>query len=108
MSAQSVLAGLYPSVDSEKCPDEILCQPIPIHTIPWNMDYVLTTGKHCPKYEHAVQQYIKNCPEVQRIYTEHADLFVHWAHESGANVSSTADVFQLYNTIITEKEHNKK
>lgn len=107
MSAQTALAGLYPPNEDEKWHNEILWQPIPVHTIPWNMDHVLTTGRHCPKFEDALQKYRKESPEVQRIYTEHSDLLVHWTKESGMDISSTRDVFLLHNTLFTEKERNK-
>lgn len=108
MSAQCCLAGLYPPTTDEKWHNEILWQPIPVHTIPWNMDHVLTTGKHCPKYEDELLKFIKNDAEINRIRTEYADLFVHWSQECGREISSISDVFQLYNTLATEKEHNKK
>lgn len=58
------------------------------------MDYVLTTGKHCPSYEFALKK-------------EYADLFSTWSKNSGANIETIADVFKLYNTLMVEKEHNK-
>lgn len=71
------------------------------------MDYVLTTGKHCPSYEFALKKNMNESPEVQRIYTEYADLFSTWSKNSGANIETIADVFKLYNTLMVEKEHNK-
>lgn len=79
-----------------------------MHTIPWDMDYVLTTGKHCPSYEYALKKHMKESPEVQRIYTEYADLFSSWSQNSGATIATIADVFKLHDTLMVEKEHNKK
>lgn len=107
MSAQAALAGMYPPTPEEKWHDEILWQPIPIHTVQLSMDHVLATSRHFPKYGAEREKYIKDCPEVQRIYTEHADLFSHWTQESGMKIESIGDVFQLYNTLVTEKAHNK-
>lgn len=78
-----------------------------VHTIPWDMDYVLTTGKHCPSYEFALKKNMNESPEVQRIYSEYADLFSSWSQSSGANVATIADVFKLYNTLAVQKEHKK-
>lgn len=129
MSAQANLAGLFPPThDDEKWHTNISWQPIPgefkfenqvvislknivynftVHTIPWDMDYVLTTGKHCPAYEFAMQKNMKESAEVQRIYSEYADLFQSWSQSSGENVSTITDVFKLYNTLVVEKDHNK-
>lgn len=71
------------------------------------MDYVLTTGKHCPAYEYAMKKNMNESAEVQRIYSDYADLFLSWSQNSGANVSTITDVFRLYNTLVVEKEHNK-
>ena len=43
MSAQSVLAGLYPPVSTDKWDDSINWQPIPVHTVPEDQDDVRLT-----------------------------------------------------------------
>ena len=40
MSAESDLAGLYPPTEAEKFDPDIAWQPIPVHTIPIEEDYV--------------------------------------------------------------------
>lgn len=71
------------------------------------MDHVLTTGKRCPKYDKAYADNLKSSPEVQRIHAEHKDLFSSLSQNSGAKISTTTDVYKLYNTLMVEKEHNK-
>lgn len=78
-----------------------------VHTIPWDMDYVLTTGKQCPSYDYALKNHMKNSPEVQRIYTEYADLFSSWSKNSGAKIETISDVYRLHDTLMVEKEQNK-
>lgn len=74
MSAQMALAGLYPPTDEEKWSNEILWQPIPVHTIPMSIDNVLSFGNGFPELTAAIEKYMTESPEVQRIYTEYADL----------------------------------
>lgn len=107
MSAQACLAGLYPPTDEEKWNDDLMWHPIPVHSIPRQMDYVLRSGNHYRGYEAASEKYFKNSSEIQRVYSEHANLIDHWSQKTGSSIATLEDVFLLYNTLITEKEHNK-
>lgn len=78
-----------------------------VHTIPWNMDHVLTTGRHCGLYEFALKKNMNESAEVQRIYADHADLFSSLSQNSGAKIATISDVFKLYDTLMIEKEHKK-
>lgn len=78
-----------------------------VHTMPWPTDHLLTTGKHSPLYEFALKKNMDESPEVQRIYAEHADLFSSLSENSGAKISTIADVFKLYDTLKVEKDHSK-
>lgn len=78
-----------------------------VHTMPWNMDHVLTTGRNCPLYEFQLKKHMNESPEVQRIYADHADLFSSLSENSGAKIATITDIFKLYDTLKVEKEHNK-
>lgn len=106
-SALSNLAGLFPPNGEEKWNDDIAWQPIPVHTIPKSMDHILAAEKDCPKYKELYTNYMKASKEVQRIYTEYADIFPYLSRMSGLNVTTITDVYWLYNTLDTEREQNK-
>lgn len=109
MSALANLAGLFPPrTQEESWNNEINWQPIPVHTIPHLLDYVLSGGKECLKYEVAYKEYMKKSKEVQRIYTEYAHLFTYWSRMTGANISTIPQVNDLYDTIKIEKKYKKK
>lgn len=99
MSAQVVLAGLFPPNEEEKFHDEILWQPIPVHTRPLHIDFL--------KFDAVRKQHIEDSLEIQRIFTEHADHFSLWTRESGLNIDTIEKVYSLYNTLTIEEEHNK-
>lgn len=105
MSAQCNLAGLFDPSQDEIWDKNIRWQPIPVHTIPTHLDYVLYVGKDCPKFNTAVQEHLKNNKEVQRIYTEYAGLFTYWSKMCGSKIKSIDDVYKLHKTL--EIEHNR-
>lgn len=108
MSALSNLAALFPPLSD----DEIWCkninwQPIPVHTVPYNLDGVLSAGKPCPKYQTAYEKYLNESSEVKRIYDEYSELFPFLTEKIGSNIKTITDVYWLYNTLQIEKEQNK-
>lgn len=106
-SAQANLAGLFPPSGEEKWNDDIIWQPIPVHTIPGSLDHVLAAGQDCPKYKAIYNKYMEESKEVQRIYTEYADLFPYLSKMSGLNITTITDVYWLWNTLDIEREQNK-
>lgn len=106
MSAQANLAGLFPPTDEEKWNNEISWQPIPVHTVPWKLDHVLGGGRPCPKHEAAREKYLKEDPEIQKLFIEHAGIFKHLTEKSGEDIETIADAFFLHNTLIFERSRN--
>lgn len=104
MSALANVAGLFAPTAEEVWNRDILWQPIPVHTIPERND---NAYKDCPKYNFAIEKYVKESPEVQRIYTEYADLFAYWSKMCGLSIATTSDVYRLHNTLLVESENNK-
>lgn len=107
MSAQVNLAALFFPTADEKWSEDILWQPIPVHTIPKQFDNILYASAECPKYKATYDEYMKKSAEVQRIYTEYADLFPYLSKKSGSNITTITDVYWLYNTLDIERQHNK-
>lgn len=107
MSAGAALSGLFIPSEAEKWNDQILWQPIPVHTVPKTLDHILSASRVCPKYKSLFATYMKESKEVQRIYTEYANLFPHLAAMSGLNITTITDVYWLYNTLEIERDTNK-
>lgn len=108
MSAQANLAGLFTPSDEEKWIDDIKWQPIPVHTVPRNLDHIIAIEQNCPKYKYLLAKYTNNSDERQRIFTEYADLIAYWSKMSGQNITSTYDIYWLFNTLDIEREQNKR
>ncbi len=105
MSAQANLAGLFPPSPEEKWNDEIVWQPIPVHTVPWTLDHVMG-ARPCPRYEAAREKYLKEDPEIQRIFVDHADIFKELTEKSGGEIKSIYDVFYLHNVLKFQNNRN--
>lgn len=107
MSAQVALAGLFPPNEDEKWNDELLWQPIPVHTIPMSIDHVLTFPNHFPKFSAVRERHLKESPEIKRILTEYEDHFSHWSRMSGSDIKTVENVYYLHNTLAIEKGRKK-
>lgn len=107
MSAQVNLAGLFVPTSEEVWNEDIAWQPIPVHTIPKSLDYVLFGGKYCAKYQAEHQRFMRESEEVQQIYKDYANQFINWSQKSGLNIKTIDDVYNLYDTLKIEKSFNK-
>lgn len=107
MSAQANLAGLFFPTEDEKWSSKILWQPIPVHTVPKSLDYVLYSIVECPKYAVLRETYLNESKEVQRIFTENANTFLFLSQMTGGNISTMFDVYKVYDTLNIERHHNK-
>lgn len=107
MSAQANLAGLFAPNDGEKWHDEILWQPIPVHTMPRKLDNIIAIENDVTFKDH-LSKHCQENREVKRIFTEHADLIAYWSKMSGVNIKKTSDIYWLYNCLDIEREQNKK
>lgn len=107
MSAQANLAGLFVPTKEERFYKKLPWQPVPVHTVPIDFDSALFGAKHCPKYDHDFQTYVKESKEVQRIYTEYADQFTYWSQMCGRDIVTIKDCYNLHKTISIEKLKNK-
>lgn len=108
MSALANLAGMFPpKTANEIWNKDLAWQPIPVHTIPLDSDYIVHHGKKCPKFDALSAKHIKESPEIQQIYSQYADHFSHWSQETGKNITTFTHVKGLYKTLQMEIIHNK-
>lgn len=90
----------------EKWNDEIKWQPIPVHTVPRDLDHIVAAERYCPKYEAAFEKFTRESEEVQYIYTEYAELFPYWSKKCGRNITTIRDAYYLHNTLMIEQDRN--
>lgn len=107
MSAQTALAGLYPPTEEEIWNENILWQPIPVHTVPFKNDYLLIGAINCQKFRDNFQEFSRKSKEVREMHARCAELYPILSERSGMNISSVLETYFFYDTLYTEHLHNK-
>lgn len=105
MSAQANLAGLYPPVATDVWNENLAWQPIPIHSVPENMDAVLAAKKPCPVYDKYLKELLRSKYFKDVNHLNH-DLYAYLTRYSGTTVSSVKSLEYLYNTFFIEASNN--
>lgn len=84
---------------------DIKWQPVPIHTIPEQFDFVLAAKKPCARYNQATKKYL-NSPEFQTLLKKYKPLFQYLEKQSGAKIETLDQAQYLYNTLYIEQLKN--
>lgn len=101
-------AGMFEATDDQIWSDVIpMWQPIPIHTVPTDSDSILLSPKNCSKYDAIYEKYKNESPELKEIFVKHAKLLSFLSKQSGWNITTIGEVFQLYDVLYVERLHNK-
>ncbi|XP_037029743.1 prostatic acid phosphatase-like [Bradysia coprophila] len=105
MSAEADLAGLFPPTKDQLWNPSIPWQPIPVHTMPENMDELLAAKKSCPAYDYALKKY-KKSEDFVRLNKRFQGLYEYLTEHSGKKVDSPTGVNNLYNNLFIEDLYN--
>ena len=107
MSAQANLAALFKPTESEIWKEDLLWQPVPVHTVPKKLDILLHGGKSCPKYKIRYEYITEQSPEARETLDQYKDHIELWSKEMKSNVSTIKDVVRLYKTLLSDKLNKK-
>lgn len=105
MSAYSNLAGLFPPAGVQVWNENIAWQPIPVHTRPEAIDYIVDTFAYCPKYT-LLSDAVAHSPPVQQLNAENADLFAFVSNQTGYNVTDIYSLSDVEEALLCDKSHN--
>lgn len=107
MSAASVLAGLFPPTADQLFNKNINWQPIPIHTIPANLDYILDSKRKCDRHKILMKEHL-NRSEYKAWHEKYNWLYQYVAEKSGITVEYDPKYFSIVNdNLRVQKLYNK-
>nr|CAH7742757.1 unnamed protein product [Callosobruchus chinensis] len=105
MSAYANLAGLYPPQDFQVWNEHINWQPIPVHTIPRNIDNVIMEKRPCPLYDTLLKDIIKS-DYFNKINDKHADLYKTLSNWTGIDVKDVKDIKEIRSALYAIRNYN--
>lgn len=103
-SAAINLAGMFPPKDNQVWNENLLWQPIPIHTTPLHSDYLLKGEIACEKYVYLAE---KNPPEYMEINKRLRPLYDYLEKHTGKPIHSYADAAWMEDNFLILEETNK-
>jgi lysosomal acid phosphatase len=102
MSAESVLAALFPPKGDQIFNDTLPWQPIPVHTLPVEDDNMLHAYSNCPVYEKLLQE-DKESQSYRDLNKENEDFFKGLKEDTGYKSFNLDNVHSLYGTLYIEE-----
>lgn len=105
MSAESNLAGLYPPSEGDVWDPSIQWQPIPVHTVPEDLDKVLSAKKTCPAFDYALTKY-KRSDEFQEYNKSLESIYQYLSTHSGRKIDSPTSAQNIYSCLHIEELNN--
>ncbi|XP_053981163.1 venom acid phosphatase Acph-1-like isoform X2 [Hylaeus volcanicus] len=104
MSLQLVLAALYQPASIQKWNKSLPWMPIPTHFMPEKVDNLMKPD-FSRVYLRALKE-IRESEEVQNKISVYKDLFKFLSEKTGANITQTNHVLEMYNMLTAQKSMN--
>lgn len=101
LSALCNAAGLFPPSGEEIWHESINWQPIPIHTIPLNEDYLVYQSIPCDKIDKLHKEYLKS-PKINILFDRFHEFREYLVTNSGNQIESIEDFVLLYEVLTIE------
>ncbi|EEC04431.1 testicular acid phosphatase homolog [Ixodes scapularis] len=106
-SIQTNLAGLYPPRGKKVWNSEVDWQPVPIQTMPVDLDGMLYEDAICPKAEEELDR-IRQSPEGAEVLNSNANLMRTLQELSGKKMNDWVSVRDLLDTLTIERSRGLK
>ncbi|KAM3968860.1 prostatic acid phosphatase [Aphomia sociella] len=105
MSAQANLAGMYPPSGNSIWDQQLMWQPIPVHTEPAKEDKLLAMEKPCATYNAAYKDYV-NSKEYKERLNKYQSLMNYLSAHTGEKVTDYNHINNIYHTLYIEELYN--
>lgn len=105
MSAEANLAGFFPPLGDQIWNENLQWQPIPVHTMPAEMDYLLQMTRPCPLLDYKLRLSLKS--PGSKMYEDFIKLGMTLAaKEANATIREYDDFGKIFDEILVEKMDN--
>ncbi|RVE42758.1 hypothetical protein evm_012582 [Chilo suppressalis] len=104
MSAYTFLAGLFPPTERQMWHPEIPWQPIPVHSLPRELDNIVAGTKECKVWKTMYEELLAE----KNADPKFTELFDYLSKHTNQSMHSVLDVDFLYSTLLTEQEAGLK
>lgn len=105
-SANLVLAAMFPPVGDQVWNEQLLWQPIAVHSIPEAIDCYIDAQSACARYVKARGEY-DNSTELTALVKENQDLFDYLEENAGQPIRTLENVKDIHEALDIENRTNK-
>lgn len=105
-SAAVNLNAMYPLTPADLYMDSVTWNPIPIHTIPVNMDASLGMERPCPAYDELFNSTVTDF--TTEFFGQHEELLNYLREHTGLPLKNIWDVGSIYDILYIEESSNKR
>ncbi|XP_065334452.1 lysosomal acid phosphatase-like isoform X1 [Cloeon dipterum] len=106
MTAQLVLAALFPPTPYQEFEPGLRWQPVPVHTIPVHLDnQLLLVRVPCPRY-YEERDRVKKIPPTSELLEKNKELLEKWTTITGLPVDNLDEVMSVYSTLLAQSRFN--
>lgn len=103
MSAQCNAAALFPPVGTQVWKSSMRWQPMPIHTIPINNDYLLYQSISCPKLDKLRDEYMES-DDMKALFKRYNALIQFISENSGMEIRTVNDLTGIHQALSIEHQ----
>lgn len=104
-SAAANLAGMFPPEGNQVWNENLSWQPIPIHTTPVHLDYLLKGEIACKKHVYLAEQ---NPPEYAEVDKKLQSLYDYLEEHSGKRIPNFVEASWLEDNFLVLKQKNRR
>lgn len=105
MSAYCNLAGLYPPEKEQEWDPNLIWQPIPVHTVPVEEDFLLSSDAVCPKYDELLKNW-EASPEATEVMEKGKVFFDFLSNKTGHETRTIYKVSDTYDILWIQNLYN--
>lgn len=104
-SATVVLSALFPPISNQIWNEQLLWNPIAVHSIPSKVDYLISCDIACRRYVKALNEY-QQTPEIKSLINKNQKLFEYLEKNTGQPVRNLDQLKDIQNILSIENSMN--